>query len=85
MVTLISKESQQIQLPGGTLHNRRVPTPLTITVETGVAVFTLLGTNPMTGLATPWSFPVSPSATVVTQIVRAEARARPLRRYRVDH
>ena len=59
-VTLISKESQQISFPGGTRRIRPVlPTvDLTVTIETGVVVFTFLGTNPHDWTRDTLTFPV---------------------------
>ncbi|HWB51808.1 MAG TPA: hypothetical protein VG651_22060 [Stellaceae bacterium] len=64
-VTLTSKESHQISFPGGTLHPHPPvlpPANLTVTVETGVVVFTLLGTNPHDWTRDTLSFPVGPAA-----------------------
>ena len=59
-VTLISKESQQISFPGGT--QRTLPfqqtVDLTVTIETGVVVFTFLGTNPHDWTRDTLTFPV---------------------------
>ena len=59
-VTLTSKESHQISFPGGTQHTLPVEPPinLTVMVETGVVVFTLLGTNPHDWTRDTLSFPV---------------------------
>jgi hypothetical protein len=63
-VTLTSKESHQVSFPGGTQHTLPVlpPVNLTVTVETGVVVFTLLGTNPHDWTRDTLSFPVGLTA-----------------------
>jgi hypothetical protein len=60
MVTLISRESKQIQFPGGKEHELIPPIDvlLTITVETGVAVFAMTGSNPNDWTRDTLSFPV---------------------------
>ncbi len=77
MVTLISRESHQITFPGGATAGRpplHPPTTLTVTVETGVAVFTLLGTNPHDWTRDTLAFPVGatgPAADFVSGIASA--------------
>jgi hypothetical protein len=63
MITLISKESHQIKFPGGSIqwHPLPHPLPVTVTVETGVAVFALLGTNPHDWTRDTLVFPVGAS------------------------
>jgi hypothetical protein len=58
MITLISKQSQQIQFPGNPSPRPNILPAHTVTVETGVAVFTLLGTNPHDWTRDTLSFPV---------------------------
>jgi hypothetical protein len=62
MVALISKETHQIQFPGGNVQAGGPPLhheiATTVMVETGVAVFTLLGTNPNDWTRDTVSFPV---------------------------
>jgi hypothetical protein len=58
VVTLTSKDSHRIQFPGGSdpivvLHGTR-----TVTVETGVAVFSLVGTNAHDWTRDSLSFPI---------------------------
>ena len=57
MITLSSKTSSQIKFPGG---GKITPVhgPLTITIETGVAIFALTGTNPHDWTRDTLSFPV---------------------------
>jgi hypothetical protein len=77
MVNLISRESHQIKFPGGTLPARLPvlpPVTLTVTVETGVVVFTLLGTNPHDWTRDTLAFPVgaaAPSGDFISGIASA--------------
>jgi hypothetical protein len=61
MITLISKTSSLIQFPGGSQVIGRLPRTLTVTIETGVAVFNLVGTNPHDWTRDTLSFPVGNS------------------------
>jgi hypothetical protein len=61
MVTLVSRESHQIKFPGGAVERRPPLAPIsstTVTVETGVVVFTLPGTNPHDWTRDTLAFPV---------------------------
>jgi hypothetical protein len=78
MVALISKETHQIKFPGGSVLADRPPlqheVSTTVTVETGVAVFTLLGTNPHDWTRDTLVFPVGaagPSTESVSGIASA--------------
>jgi hypothetical protein len=75
MVTLISKESHQIKFPGGTIRGPSShPFPVTVTVETGVAVFKLVGTNPHDWTRDTLVFPVGaagPASDFISRIASA--------------
>jgi hypothetical protein len=77
MVTLISRESHQVKFPGGTIKGRSPLQPsiaLTVTVETGVAVFALLGTNPHDWTRDTLAVPVGaagPAADFISGIASA--------------
>jgi hypothetical protein len=58
MITLTSKQSHQIKFPGSKETVSHILPVLTVTVETGVAVFTLIGTNPHDWTRDTLSFPV---------------------------
>jgi hypothetical protein len=63
-VSIISRQSQQIFFPGGTLPSSSPalpPVATTVTVETGVVVFAFLGTNPHDWTRDTLSFPVGPA------------------------
>jgi len=78
MVTLISRESHQ-KFSGGTIEGRPPLHPsatLTVTVETGVAVFTLLGTNPYDWTRDTLAFPVG-AAGLAPDFVSGIASAAP--------
>jgi hypothetical protein len=63
-VSIISKQSQQIVFPGGTVPSSspvEPPVTTTVTVETGVVVFAFLGTNPHDWTRDTLSFPVGPA------------------------
>jgi len=62
-VSIISRESQQITIPGGTQQTSPVLPPVvtTITVETGVVVFTFLGTIAHDWTRDTVAFPVGPA------------------------
>jgi hypothetical protein len=62
MIPLISKESQQIQLPGNSGPFTLIHPALTVTVETGVAVIAWTGTNPHDWTRDTLSFPVGVSS-----------------------
>lgn len=78
MITLISKESHQIKFPGGSSPAEGPPlhhtAALTVTIETGVAVFSLLGTNPHDWTRDTLNIPVGaagPRAEYVSGIASA--------------
>jgi hypothetical protein len=58
MIALISKQSNQIKFPGYPSKDVAVFPAHTVTVETGVAVFNLVGTNPNDWTRDTLSFPV---------------------------
>jgi hypothetical protein len=58
MVTLTAKESSKISFPGGTRGGIAIQPVLTVTVETGVAVFNLVGTHEHDWTRDTLSFPV---------------------------
>ena len=58
MLTLISKNSSFINFPDGSHVVGRIPRKFTIIVETGVAVFNLVGTNPHDWTRDTLAFPV---------------------------
>ncbi len=62
MITLTSKESQQIEFPGGA-PSLPVLGALTVTVETGVAVFAFVGTHAHDWTRDTLSFPVGGPCT----------------------
>lgn len=80
MVALISKEFHQIKFPGGSVPGEGPPlnheVSTTVTVETGVAVFTLLGTNPHDWTRDTLVFPVG-AAVPNTEYVSGIASAAP--------
>ena len=77
MVTLVSRELHQIKFPGGAVERRPPLAPIsstTVTVETGVVVFTLPGTNPHDWTRDTLAFPVGnpgPAANFVSGIASA--------------
>lgn len=78
MVTLTSKNSSQIQFPGGMSAG---PIPLrktlTIHIETGVAVFDLEGTNPHDWTRDTLTFPVGPTFSAGSSFVSGMALGNP--------
>jgi hypothetical protein len=62
VITLTSKESQQIEFPGGA-PSLPVLGALTVTVETGVAVFAFVGTHAHDWTRDTLSFPVGGPCT----------------------
>ena len=78
MVTLTSKNSSQIQFPGGQSAG---PIPLrrtlTIHIETGVAVFDLEGTNPHDWTRDTLTFPVGPTLAAGSSFVSGMAVGNP--------
>jgi hypothetical protein len=78
MVTLTSKSSSQIQFPGGTSAGPVViRKTLTITIETGVAVFDLEGTSPHDWTRDTLTFPVGPTFAGGSSFVSGMALGNP--------
>jgi hypothetical protein len=65
MVTLVSKSSSQISFPGSSISVSAIHPTLTVTVESGVAVFTLFGTNAHDWTRDTLSFPVGVPCSAV--------------------
>lgn len=63
MITLTSKQSDQIKFPGSQATASPLLPTLTVTVETGVAIFTLVGTNPHDWTRDTLSFPIGAPCT----------------------
>lgn len=76
MITLTSKQSQQIEFPGGSNPIIAFGGTRTVTVETGVAVFSFVGTHAHDWTRDSLSFPVG-APCAQTQFVSGIAASNP--------